>query len=67
MNNSINSYLVKFQSKSEAKRVISQGGVRFNGVRITDPYHTFFTKDFLDGKMLIEIGKKTKFILALIK
>lgn len=52
----------RFKSKAEAKRTISQGGVRFNGVKITDPYHVFYTKDF---PIIVEIGKKRKFILAI--
>ena len=52
-------------SNSEAKRLIKQGGVKFNGVKITDPYYTFYTKDFVDSQMLIEIGKKRKYILKL--
>ncbi|MBV6505384.1 MAG: Tyrosine--tRNA ligase [Syntrophorhabdaceae bacterium] len=44
-------------SKSEAKRVISQGGLEVDGENITDPFFTLNVKN----NMIIKIGKR-KFV-----
>ena len=46
-----------FPSKSEAKRVISQGGLEVDGENITDPFFTLNVKN----NMIIKIGKR-KFV-----
>lgn len=43
-----------FSSKSEAKRVIEQGGVEVDNQRITDPNATFIVKE----ESILRIGKK---------
>lgn len=44
-------------SKSEAKRIISQGGLEVNGENITDPFLTLNVED----NMIIKVGKR-KFV-----
>jgi len=47
--------LVRFSSsKAEAKRLIEQGGVEFDGERITDPNKTVLVKN----DMIIRVGKR---------
>jgi len=43
-------------SKSGARRLVEQGGVRINGTRITDPYHKTHNREML------EVGKKKTLI-----
>jgi tyrosyl-tRNA synthetase len=45
------------KSKSEARQAIQQGGVTFDGEKITDPRTTFAPADLGEGKMLRK-GKK---------
>ncbi len=46
-------------SRGEARRLISQGGVKINEEKITDP-HTIITLDlFENNKIMIQKGKKT--------
>ncbi|MCL2322725.1 MAG: tyrosine--tRNA ligase [Oscillospiraceae bacterium] len=54
------------QSKSEGKRLISQGGVLLNDVKISDINTAIEKKDFLDDSALVRIGKK-KFIRLSLK
>lgn len=53
-------------SNSDARRLIKDGGVQIEGVKITDFAHTVKTEDFVDGKLLIKKGKKVyhKIVLA---
>jgi tyrosyl-tRNA synthetase len=46
-------------SKSEARRLISQGGVTVGGSRAQDPFATITARDFRDGALIIQKGKKT--------
>jgi tyrosyl-tRNA synthetase len=46
-------------SKSEARRLIQQGGVRFEGKRISDP----LGRDFNPGGTRVQIGKKRHFLI----
>lgn len=48
----------KFPSKKELKRLIEQGGIKINGVKLDDP-QAKFTK-FNDG-MIVQVGKRTFF------
>lgn len=45
-------------SKGEGRRLITQGGVSVNGIKVTDMFMTLTEKDFVDGKLLIRKGKK---------
>ena len=45
------------ESKSEARRLIQQGGVTIDGEKITDP----FTDIVLKNQMIIKVGKR-KFV-----
>jgi len=51
-------------SKSEARRVIEQGGITLNDQRINDPAYVIKATDFLQGKFLI-LGKGKKNIAML--
>ena len=46
-------------SKGEAKRLISQGGIEVNEVKIVDFGARLSKDDFVDGKAIIKKGKKT--------
>ena len=46
-------------SKSEARRVVQQGGLVVNDEKVTDIAKTFTKDDFVDGKLIIKKGKKT--------
>ncbi len=46
-------------SKSEARRVVQQGGLVVNDEKVTDVAKTFTKADFVDGKLIIKKGKKT--------
>ncbi|MBR5480041.1 MAG: tyrosine--tRNA ligase [Clostridia bacterium] len=46
-------------SKSEARRVVQQGGLVVNDEKVTDIAKTFTKDDFKDGKLIIKKGKKT--------
>lgn len=45
-------------SKSEGRRLIEQGGLTINNVKITDIHHKLTIDDFKDGSALIRRGKK---------
>lgn len=45
-------------SKSEGRRLIEQGGLTINNVKITDIHHKLTIDDFKDGSVLIRRGKK---------
>ncbi|MDD4169212.1 MAG: tyrosine--tRNA ligase [Desulfotomaculaceae bacterium] len=45
-------------SKGEGRRLITQGGVTVNGVKVTDVYQVLEDKDFPDGKLMLKKGKK---------
>lgn len=46
-------------SKGEGRRLITQGGVTVNGIRVTDVYLMLEDKDFPGGKLMLKKGKKT--------
>ena len=45
-------------SKGEARRLVQQGGVSVNDVKVTDPAATLSDADFTDGAAIIKKGKK---------
>lgn len=45
-------------SKSEARRLVQQGGAMVNGNKVDDEKQTFGTADLVDGAMLLRAGKK---------
>ena len=45
-------------SKKEGRRLIEQGGLSLNGVKVTDVTRTLNDEDFEDGVALIKRGKK---------
>jgi tyrosyl-tRNA synthetase len=45
-------------SRSDGRRLISQGGIYVNNERIEDETHAIHTKDLDNGKILIRKGKK---------
>ena len=45
-------------SKSEARRLVTQGGIKVNDVKIDDINHSLTLNDFTDNKLLIQKGKK---------
>ncbi|MDD3655117.1 MAG: tyrosine--tRNA ligase [Desulfotomaculaceae bacterium] len=45
-------------SKGEGRRLITQGGVTVNGVKVTDVYQMLEDKDFPNGKLMLKKGKK---------
>jgi len=45
-------------SKKEGRRLIEQGGLTINGVKVDDVNRTLNEKDFEDGSVLIKRGKK---------
>jgi len=45
-------------SKGEARRLVQQGGVSVNDVKVTDPAATLAEADFADGAAIIKKGKK---------
>jgi tyrosyl-tRNA synthetase len=46
-------------SKSEARRLVSQGGVSIGGNRAADPFAVLTAADFSGGALVIQKGKKT--------
>ncbi len=46
------------KSKGEARRLIQQGGVSVDDVKVTDPVATLKAEDFKDGQVIIKKGKK---------
>ena len=53
-------------SNGEGFRAIQQGGVIFNGEKVTDPKKILSEEDFPDGSALIKKGKKTYHRVVLI-
>ncbi|HEY8426439.1 MAG TPA: tyrosine--tRNA ligase [Limnochordales bacterium] len=45
-------------SKSEGRRLVLQGGVYLNEVRVGEPTYTVTLQDFRDGRLLLRKGKK---------
>ncbi|MBQ9859285.1 MAG: tyrosine--tRNA ligase [Clostridia bacterium] len=45
-------------SKSEARRLVQQGGVAVNDEKITDPAYVITSAAFTDGEVIIKKGKK---------
>ena len=45
-------------SKGEGRRLITQGGVSVNDIKISDPLHTLTMNDFSKGYAVIKKGKK---------
>jgi tyrosyl-tRNA synthetase len=46
------------KSKSEARRLIQQGGAYLNGRRVEDPEKLVTLEDFEDGNLILRTGKK---------
>lgn len=55
-----------FPSKSEARRMTEQNGIKFNGEKMNDVKHIVTEKDFIDSELVIQKGKK-QFIKLVIK
>ena len=53
-----------FSSKSEGRRLISQGGVTLNDARVTDADYRLQEEDFSDGTALVKKGKKKHYRLV---
>ena len=53
-----------FSSKSEARRMIQQGGLTLNDVRVADEQYILGEGDFTDGAALIKKGKKKHYQLV---
>ena len=53
-----------FPSKSEARRMIQQGGLTLNDVRVADEQYILGEGDFTDGVALIKKGKKKHYQLV---
>lgn len=53
-----------FPSKSEARRMIQQGGLTLNDVRVADEQYILGEGDFTDGAALIKKGKKKHYRLV---
>ncbi len=45
-------------SKSEARRLVQQGGIKVNDIKIENIEHNITIKDFYENKILIQKGKK---------
>jgi len=53
-----------FASKGEARRLIQQGGLTLNDVRVTDEHYVLQETDFPEGSALIKKGKKKHYRLV---
>ena len=53
-----------FPSKGEARRLIQQGGLTLNDVRVTDEYYVLQESDFPNGTALVKKGKKKHYQLV---
>ncbi|MCL2220614.1 MAG: tyrosine--tRNA ligase [Chitinispirillia bacterium] len=54
-----------FPSKGEARRMITQGGLSVNKMKIDDPAHIIDSRMLLNGKyLLFQKGKKSYFIIS---
>ncbi|NLN98193.1 MAG: tyrosine--tRNA ligase [Eubacteriaceae bacterium] len=47
------------QSRSEARRLVQQGGIQIEDEKITDIKYEIKASDFVDGALLVKKGKKT--------
>lgn len=47
------------KSNSEARQLISAGGISMNDIQVTDPKLMISSGDFIDGKIMLRKGKKT--------
>ena len=45
-------------SKGEGRRLIEQGGVSVDDVKVVSPFETVKKSDFKDGQIIIKKGKK---------
>lgn len=54
-------------SKSEAKRLISSGGIYLAGSRVEEPDRKLLASDFSEGRLLLRKGKKDFMLLKLPK
>jgi tyrosyl-tRNA synthetase len=45
-------------SKSDARRLVQQGGAAVNGKKVTDEGALFFSKDLEEGALFLRAGKK---------
>lgn len=53
-------------SKSEARRMVEQNGIKFNGVKMDDTKHILSEDDFVNDELVIQKGKK-QFIKLVLK
>ena len=53
-----------FPSKAEARRMIQQGGLTLNDVRVADEHYVLQESDFTDGTALVKKGKKKHYQLV---
>ena len=51
-------------SKSEARRLIQQGGLTLNDVRVADEHYILQETDFSAGTALVKKGKKKHYQLV---
>jgi len=56
-----------FQSKGEARRLITGGGVSINKEKVTDPGKVITSGDLLNGKYILAQAGKKKYSLIIIK
>ncbi len=55
-------------SKSEAIRLIKNGGAYLNQERIEDPAYQIAEGDLIDGScLLLSVGKKKRFLVRIVK
>ena len=45
-------------SKSEARRMVEQNGIKFNGFKMNDTKHILSDSDFVNNELVIQKGKK---------
>jgi len=45
-------------SRSDGRRIVQQGGMKINGVKITDINQKITADDFKDGELMVQKGKK---------
>ena len=70
LNKNIIDFLVDIKfltSKSEAKRLVAQNGLRLNKELLTDPSKIITESDFKDNSILLQKGKKTFLKVVLIE
>ena len=48
-----------FETKSEVRRIIAQGGISLNGEKVTDPKRIIAEGDITEGSLTIKKGKKS--------